>query len=246
MVEPKDLPEDVRASFERARSAGVAVHEPMVKTKVQAALEAAGLLAPQPLHERLDGQGVVLFLDLDGVAHRQGACRIDDQGKPVGENLFCWWPQLREVLDEHRDLQVVVHSSWGRLFGPLPYLRKLLPPDLATRVVDITDMDEHRRGQAVQAWVDAHTQDIGAYVVLDDQPDGFASHVPLVLCDPQRGLSDPDTVEQLREALHAAKQKAVQPRLRLGALKGKVAISPDFDDPLPPDMQAGIDGDRDS
>jgi hypothetical protein len=69
-------------------------------------------------------------------------------------------------------------------------------------------MDEHRRGHAVQAWLDAHSLDVGAYVVVDDQSDGFASHVPLVLCDPQRGLSDPKALEQLREALVAAKKRA--------------------------------------
>lgn len=92
--------------------------------------------------------------------------------------------------------------------GPLPYLKPLLPSDLAARVVDTTSMDEHRRGHAVQDWVDAHAGELCAYVVVGDQPDTFPGHVTSVHCDPERGLSDPAKIEELRAALFAAKRKA--------------------------------------
>lgn len=201
------LPADVQELFERAHSAGEAVHEPGVKTRVQAALEAAGVPPPSPYQEHLAGEGVVLFVDIDGVLAPQGASRIDDGGQLTGEGLFRWWPQLRQVLDEHLEVAVVIHSSWARLFGPLPYLKRLLPADLAARVVDMTSMDEHRRAQAVQDWVDAHAGELRAYVVVDDCDD-FPGHVTLVHCDPQRGLSDPAKVQELRAALAAAERLA--------------------------------------
>lgn len=201
------LPSDVQAGFERALSAGEEVHEPVVKTRVQAALEAAGVPLAEPKQERLAGDGVVLFVDIDGVMAPLGSSRIDDRGQLAGEGLFQWWPQLQAVLDEFPHVRVVLHSSWVRLWGPLPYLKPLLPPGLAARVVDTTSMDEHRRAQAVQEWVDANLGELGAYVVLDDRDD-FPSHVALVHCDPQRGLSDPAKVQQLRAALVAAENKA--------------------------------------
>lgn len=207
-MEHDSLPPDVRESLKRSLAAGPEVQEPKVRSRVQAALEAAGASSGAVKEPPLIGTRVVLFLDLDGCTHAQGDSRIDDQGKLVGEGLFRWWPQLKAVLDEHPDVDVVIHSSWGRLFGPLQFLKPLLPPDLAARVSDITDMDEPRRGHAVQSWVDAHVNELGAYVVLDDQGDCFAPHVPLVLCDSKRGLSDRATVESLRQALCAAKIRA--------------------------------------
>lgn len=202
------LPPDVQAAFERALSAGEEVHEPAVKTRVQAALEAAGVPPAEPLQEHLAGEGVVLFVDIDGCLAPLGASRIDDRGQLAGEGLFCWWPQLQAALDEFPDVRVVLHSSWVRLWGPLPYLKPLLPAGLAARVVDTTSMDENRRAHAVQDWVDAHAGELGAYVVLDDQADTFPSHVTLVHCDPQRGLSDPAKVQELRAALAAAERLA--------------------------------------
>lgn len=206
-MNPDELPEDVRESLSRALSAGEGVHEPVVRTRVQALLDALDLPLPQEVLDAFEGRTVYLLLDIDGVLHEQGASRIDDSGKLVGDGLFKWWPQLRQVLDEHPDVRVVLHSSWVRLFGPLQYLEPLLPPDLFARVVDTTDGNEHRRGHAVQAWLDAHPLDVGAYLVLDDREEGFGPDVPLVLCDPKRGLSDPAKVEELRAALVAAKRK---------------------------------------
>lgn len=227
-MEPDELPEDVRASFQRALEAGGAVHEPTVMTRVEAALRAVGHpCSAAPVGEpAFLGRAVVLMLDIDGVCHEQGASRIDDDGRLVGRDLFKWWPQLREVLCDYPDVQVVVHSSWGRFFGPLQFLKPLLPPDLAERVVDITDMDEPRRGAAVAAWLQSHAKHVGGYVVLDDDADAFASHVPLVVCDPQEGLSDPDKVEELRHALQAALE-AVRARPSLAAV---LAHMPNFGD----------------
>jgi hypothetical protein len=207
-MDPDELPDDVRKSLDRALLAGVGVHAPVVRTRVQAALDALDLPLSQEVRDAFEGRTVYLMLDIDGVLHEQGASRIDDQGKLVGQGLFKWWPRLRQVLYEHQDVRVVLHSSWARLFGPLQYLEPLLPPDLFARVVDTTDVNEHRRGHAVQAWLDAHPLDVGAYVVLDDRDEGFGSHVPLVLCDPKRGLSDSAKVEELRAALVAAKERA--------------------------------------
>jgi hypothetical protein len=150
---------------------------------------------------------VVCFIDIDGVAHRQGDSRYDDLlSKIVGEGLFRWWPHLRSVLDEHPDVEVVVHSSWRVIYPSLEWLRPELPPDMAARIVAVTDVNIYSRHESIEAYLSTHP-DIAAYVVVDDS-NYFPSHVPLVLCDPQLGMSDPAKVEELRAALVAAKERA--------------------------------------
>jgi hypothetical protein len=146
---------------------------------------------------------VVLFIDLDGVAHPVGASRIDDAGQLVGEDLFCWWPQLRAVLDEYPQVRVVVHSSWRWGWPGLQWLRPLLPADLASRVADITDPQVMGRHASIERYLQDHPE-VAGHVILDDEKPAFPEWAPLVLCDPQRGLSDPAKVGELREALAAA------------------------------------------
>lgn len=150
---------------------------------------------------------VVAFIDIDGVFHRQGDSRYDNHiSKVVGDGLFRWWPQLREVLDEHPDVEVVVHSSWRQIYPSLDWLRPELPPDLAARVVAVTDVNVYSRHESIEAYLRVHPE-VSAYVVLDDT-NNFPSHVPLVLCDPERGMSDPAKADELRAALTAAKRRA--------------------------------------
>jgi hypothetical protein len=152
---------------------------------------------------------VVCFVDIDGVAHAQGDSRYDElTSKLVGEGLFRWWPQLREVLSEHPDIDVVVHSSWRQIYPSLDWLRPELPPDMAVRVVDVTDVDIYSRNESIEAYLRVHPE-VAAYVVLDDS-NYFPSHVPLVLCDPQRGMSDPVKADELRVALLSAKERATR------------------------------------
>jgi len=48
-------------------------------------------------------------------------------------------------------------------------------------------------------------EDVGAYVILDDQTDDFdAGHPHLIACHPKKGLSEPAVVAWLRAALQPA------------------------------------------
>jgi len=147
---------------------------------------------------------VVLFLDLDGVVHRQGDSRIDDRGALVGAQMFRWWPLLAGVLEEYPKVDVVVHSSWRRFWPSVKFLAALLPPALSARVVDITDPDVIERHRSIEVYLDVHP-DVSAFVILDDQPLHFPkNYPPLVVCDPMVGVSDAAVLLRLRQALEAA------------------------------------------
>lgn len=171
---------------------GAEVTEPKVLTKVAAALAS---IRPQ--------RRVVMFLDCDGCVHAVGESRIDDRGQLVGENMFRWWPQLRHVLDEFPNVEVVVHSSWRKFFPRLEYLRELMPADLAERVVDITDPNIHLRHESISEYLARHPE-VSAYVVVDDEDEGFPPEVPLVKCNPKKGLGDARTLQELRVMLRSA------------------------------------------
>lgn len=204
-MEPDELPEDVRALLKRAEDAGPDVTEPPVLTKVAKALH--GLPPWHPQVPKLCGHKVVLFMDIDGVAHGQGDSRYDElTSSVVGEGLWRWWPHLRHVLDEHPGVEVVLHSSWRQIYPSLEWLLPVLPADLAQRVVGVTDVSIYSRHESIEAYLAKHP-DVGAYVVLDDDQ-SFPAHVPLVLCDSKRGMSDPAKVEELRQALAQARARA--------------------------------------
>ena len=58
----------------------------------------------------------VLFIDIDNVAHPQGASSVTPQGKLEGERLLRWAPALVQILEELPYVDVVVHPSWRQLF----------------------------------------------------------------------------------------------------------------------------------
>lgn len=195
LMEPEELPEDVRRALLRSLAAGNSVHEPSVRSRVQAALQAAGLGLRQPqMDERVPAAMYVLFLDLDGCVH----------GATEGE-YFAWVDPLLQLLDEFPDVAVVIHSGWRRRYGTDKELRAKLPSMLARRVIGATSRSEYRRQDSIEAYIAEHRP--AAWVVVDDEPRLFKPGFPLVACDPERGLSDPVKVQKLREALMVAAQR---------------------------------------
>lgn len=77
---------------------------------------------------------------------------------------------------------------------------------MCARVAAVKDVDIYSRHESIEAYLRTHP-DIAAYVVLDAD-NFFPSHVPLVLCAPQHGMSDPSKVEELRAGLLAARKRA--------------------------------------
>lgn len=200
-----DLPEDMQAAFQRARAAGKGVREPLVRTKVQAALEEAGLPLPgtkrryprKRPEKAAPYAEVVMFLDLDGCAHSA------TQG-----DFFVWLEPLLDLLAEHPDVAVVIHSSWRRRYETDTELRAQLPAALARRVIAATPRREYSRQDSIEEYIRMNKP--LAWVVVDDEPGLFKPGFELVVCDPERGFSDSAVVQQLRLALLKAKERAAK------------------------------------
>lgn len=151
---------------------------------------------------------IVMFLDLDGVAHAVGDSRIDDLGSLVGENMFRWVHILDDILREYPEVDVVVHSSWRVYWPTLESLSALLPPSLARRVTAITDPDIMGRHNSIQRYLEQHPR-VVSHVIVDDERGAFPPGLPqLVLCDSKAGLSDPATARRLRKALATARTQS--------------------------------------
>ncbi len=83
----------------------------------------------------------VLFVDIDGVFHavdsRDFEYRGDDLVVSDDQDLFQWAPLLWEVIKRH-PVDLVVHSSWRRLY-PKEELIARFPAEMQPRVVGVTD-----------------------------------------------------------------------------------------------------------
>lgn len=112
-----------------------------------------------------------VFLDFDGVLHPE-FCHESKH--------FCCLPILEHVLREVRDLDVVVTSTW-RLHVPLVDLRSHFSPDIALRLVGVTnqlsqlkDVPEpligYPREAECHAWLRAHDRIVFPWLAIDDRP----------------------------------------------------------------------------
>lgn len=141
----------------------------------------------------------VLFLDIDGVCHPANACGPMPDGSLYGDDLFRWISPLLRLLDEMPHVDVVLHSSWRHSHKALSGLLADLPPALAARVSGVTPPKTVARQASIEAYVRRHQ--VQRFVAIDDASYHFDEGLPwLVLCGPD-GLSNPATVQALREAL---------------------------------------------
>lgn len=97
---------------------------------------------------------------------------------------------LAAALQAHPDVRIVVHSSWREMYA-LDELQDFLGP-LGDRLDGVVGPGE--RAQAITAYA------TGTCLVLDDDAAAFPAGYPLpvVLCDPRSGLSDPTAQDALR------------------------------------------------
>lgn len=123
-------------------------------------------------------------------------------GTVFGEGLFRWIGPLLALLDEMPHVEVVLHSSWRHSYkGDLQRLLQDLPPALAARVVGVTPLKILARQESIEAYVRRHR--VERFVAIDDARHYFDEGLAwLVLCGPD-GLSNPATVQRLRDALLA-------------------------------------------
>jgi hypothetical protein len=96
-------------------------------------------------------------------------------------------PALAQVLARHKDVQIVVHSTWRHHYD-LEELRGLL-------VVGVTSGPGRLEG--IEQWLAEHRA-VRSYGILDDDREDFAPRpAGLILCDPSRGVSDSDVRRRL-------------------------------------------------
>ncbi|WP_431276871.1 HAD domain-containing protein [Variovorax ureilyticus] len=106
---------------------------------------------------------------------------------------FGWLPYLAQVLQAHRDVEIVVHSTWREVY-PLPELADMLA-ELGNRTIHVTSPGD--RYAAILSWLEANPT--SAYRILDDDAAEFPVPSPaeLILCDGQRGVSAPEALTAL-------------------------------------------------
>ncbi len=114
--------------------------------------------------------------------------------------LFRWsWP-LAELLEDHPDVQIIVHSSW-RNFMRDPALKALLGP-LEGRYAGATP--RLGRWQSIQHVIEE--KQLQNYCILDDRASEFPPDLPeLILCNPDDGVYDPAVRDKLRAWLACEK-----------------------------------------
>jgi hypothetical protein len=144
----------------------------------------------------------VLFLDIDGICHPSDACGPMPDGSVFGENLFRWVGPLLQILDQMPHVDVVLHSSWRHSYKELPKLLADLPPALAARVVGVTPVQVYERQGSIEAYVRRYR--VKRFVAIDDARYHFDEGLPWLILSGPDGLSNPGTVQALREALERA------------------------------------------
>lgn len=163
----------------------------------------------------------VLFLDYDGVLHPNEVYL--ERGRPVlrteGE-LFMWLPPLIDLLKSYPHVQIVLSTSWSRVFG-FDRAKRALPESLIERVIGATWhskmgkcpysgmrlpvswWDEATRFEQIMRYVERAR--LVRWVAVDDQGESwsptYADH--LLLIDPNVGIADPRALSQLDTRLAA-------------------------------------------
>jgi len=143
----------------------------------------------------------ILFVDIDGVFHAVDARDFEYRGDLVvsdSPDLFLWAPLLWQIIEPY-PVDLVVHSSWRRLY-PSDELIARFPVEMQPRIMGVTEGRE--RHQSILNYVCMN--DVQRFAVLDDSPESFPKGwANLILCDSQRGINDDDVLAQIRQFVTA-------------------------------------------
>lgn len=152
----------------------------------------------------------LLFVDFDGALHpidsgdfcgeiggEMGFISVRDDAP-----LFCRLPLLIDALRDHPDVQIVVSSSWRRLYSSRA-LRAFLG-ELADRYLGETPfLAGCSRHDEIVCFIRENELETVPWLALDDDPKNFPVSCPNVLwTDPEDGLAA-ESVAALREWLEA-------------------------------------------
>lgn len=129
---------------------------------------------------------VVLFLDFDGVLHPDPPTSTAP--------LFCRVPLLADWLAQHREVSLVMSSTW-RTERSLNQLRALVPP-LLDRILGVTPdlpAESFQRQIECEAWMRDHAQPWTQWFALDDRPWNFRPFEKrLILVERSTGIQAED------------------------------------------------------
>ncbi len=152
---------------------------------------------PRPQQDSKDG--VLIFLDFDGVTHPE--CSRPEQ-------LFTCLYLIEDVLRAHPCVDVVISSSW-RIARPLEQLRQHFSHDIAPRVIGCTPISTrhkaelaelHLRELEIRSWLQTHAPK-RPWVAIDDVPWLFSVGCPnLFLTNTRTGFT-PSNARRLHERL---------------------------------------------
>lgn len=150
---------------------------------------------------------VVLYLDFDGVLHREQVLWHPKRGAfaaPPGFLLFEHTGLLAEMLGPYPELRIVLSTAWVRTYGCYGTAKRL-PPSLRERVIGATfhsrmnllEFMEKPRGQ--QVGEDVMRRRPRAWIAIDDDREGW--HLELrdhvVITDERYGISARESIAAL-------------------------------------------------
>lgn len=130
---------------------------------------------------------MLIFLDFDGVLRRKSAPFYRFE-KPL---LAAFEAAVRRLPDA----RIVVTSSWREVVD-LTGLRRLFSADVAERIVGVTPFVEQGRYGEILAYLKQSGAGGQRWLVVDDDPYGYPSDIPLILVDPAKGF-DAEQAERL-------------------------------------------------
>lgn len=154
--------------------------------------------------------GLVLYLDFDGVLHHEDVWWHPRRGayvKPPGFTLFAHAPLLAYQLRSYPEVRIVLSTSWVpvRRFSEA---KKRLPQELRERVIGSTFHTRMNRelfdnlSRGMQVWSDVQRRKPADWFALDDNLD-WPEHCrdKLILTDPVLGISAAGIDAQIRDHL---------------------------------------------
>lgn len=173
----------------------------------------------------------VIFLDFDGVLHPPKA--IEGAKPPLEpQQILNGWPGtfehlgvLKNLLQGHPDVAVVVSSSW-RMFLKDAQLGELLAP-IAPWYGGSVGSPYLARDVAIGTWLELN--DIREFAVLDDKEEYFpgpsGKWPTLIGCDSERGISDVGVQQKLQDWLGSSdwlriQEEEVMTRWNIEAIAG--------------------------
>jgi hypothetical protein len=139
----------------------------------------------------------IVFLDFDGVLVNDRSIRVRSGGQSTADPLCV--DALNRITDA-TGAAIVVTSTWRFEQSRAELCGILARWGVTGRVIDCTADVCRRRGEEIQAWLDAHRglYDIESFVILDDEADMAHLGPTLVQTHFKLGLTLDDAERAIR------------------------------------------------